>query len=200
MAAGPDRSFEELRTARLVVRRFRPADVPTFAAYRSDPEVARYQSWDVPFSEEQAERFVAGSSEDDPDTPGAWFQFAVAESPGGAHVGDVAAYIDEEDPRQARVGITLAAEVQGRGYGTEALTALLDYLIIDRGKHRVTADCDARNVASAKLLERVGMRREAHHLQSSWWKGEWTDEYVFAVLADEWRARRKVEGREDRAT
>lgn len=190
MTTGPDRGFEELGTARLVVRRFRPADVPTFAAYRSDPEVARYQSWDVPFSEEQAERFVDGLSEDDPDTPGSWFQFAVAEAAGGAHVGDVAAYVDADDPRQARVGVTLAADVQGRGYGTEALTALLDYLLVDRSKHRVTADCDARNVASARLLARVGMRREAHHLRSSWSKGEWTDEYVYAVLADEWRARR----------
>lgn len=190
MTTGPDRGFEELGTARLVVRRFRPADVPTFAAYRSDPEVARYQSWDVPFSEEQAERFVDGLSEDDPDTPGSWFQFAVAEAAGRTHVGDVAAYVDADDPRQARVGVTLAADVQGRGYGTEALTALLDYLLVDRGKHRVTADCDARNVASARLLARVGMRREAHHLRSSWSKGEWTDEYVYAVLADEWRARR----------
>lgn len=190
MTVGPDRGFEELRTARLVVRRFCPADVPPFAAYRSDPEVARYQSWDVPFSEEQAERFVAGMSDDDPDTPGSWFQFAVAEAVGGALVGDVAAYVDADDPRQARVGITLAADAQGRGYGTEALTVLLDYLLVDRGKHRVTADCDARNVASARLLERVGMRREGHHLRSSWWKGEWTDEYLYALLTEEWRARR----------
>jgi aminoglycoside 6'-N-acetyltransferase len=184
----PDREFEERRTPRLVVRRFRLADVPTFAAYRSDPTVARYQSWDVPFSEEQAEQFVAGLSEHDPDTPGSWFQFAVAEVAGGAHVGDVAAHVDPDDPRLARVGITLAADAQGRGYGTEALTALLDYLLVDRGKHRVAAECDTRNAASTTLLERVGMRREAHHLRSSWWKGEWTDEYVYAVLADEWRA------------
>lgn len=190
MKTEPDRGFGELRTARLVVRRFRRADVPTFAAYRSDPVVARYQSWDVPFSEEQAEQFVAGLSDDHPDTPGSWFQFAVAESADGSHVGDVAAYVDADDPRQARVGITLAADAQGRGYGTEALAGLLDYLLVDRGKHRATADCDARNVASAKLLERVGMRREGHHLQSAWWKGEWTDEYVYAVLADEWQTRR----------
>ena len=190
MTMGPDREFEELRTARLVVRRFRPADVPTFAAYRSDPEVARYQSWDVPFSEEQAEQFVDGLSEDDPATPGSWFQFAVAEADSGTHIGDVAAYVDADEPRQARVGVTLAADAQGRGYGAEALARLLDYLLVDRGKHRVTADCDARNVGSAKLLDRVGMRREAHHLRSSWWKGEWTDEYVYAVLADDWRARR----------
>lgn len=189
MTTGPDRGFGELRTVRLVVRRFRPADAPTFAAYRSDPEVARYQSWEVPFSADDADRFVASLAEEDPDTPGAWFQFAVAEADGGAHVGDVAAYVDEEDPRQARVGITLAPHVQGRGYGTEALTAFLDYLFLDRGKHRVTADCDVRNSASSALLERVGMRREAHHLRSVWAKGEWTDEFVYAVLSDEWTAR-----------
>lgn len=115
MTSEPDRAFTALRTDRLLVRRFHPGDAPTFAAYRSDPDVARYQSWDAPFSEEQAERIVAGLAEDDPDTPGAWFQFAVAELAGGAHVGDVAAYTDEEDPRQARIGFTLAPTAQAGG-------------------------------------------------------------------------------------
>lgn len=96
----------------------------------------------------------------------------------------------ESDHRLARIGFTLATEAQGRGFATEAVTALLDYLFHTRGKHRVAADCDPRNLASVALLERVGMRREAHHRRSAWWKGGWTDEFVYAVLADEWTARR----------
>lgn len=186
----PDRAFTALRTERLLVRRFGPADVATFAAYRSDPDVARYQSWDTPFTTEDARRSVERLAGEHPDTPGVWFQFALEDVETGAHVGDVAACTDAGDPRQADVGFTLAPAAQGRGYATEALTALLGYLLVNRGKHRVRAECDARNARSVALLERVGMRCEAHHLRSSWWKGEWTDDLVYAVLADEWRARR----------
>jgi RimJ/RimL family protein N-acetyltransferase len=183
---GPDRDFASLRTGRLLVRRFRPGDAATLAAYRSDPEVARYQSWEVPFTLEQARRFVAGLATDHPDTPGAWFQFAVELDATGEHVGDLAAHTDDADPGLARIGFTIAPAHQRRGYATEAVTALLDYLLVERGKRRVVADCDARNRASVAVLAGVGMRREAHHLQSVWWKGEWTDEYVYAVLRSEW--------------
>jgi CubicO group peptidase (beta-lactamase class C family) len=184
--AGPDEGFEAITTDRLTIRRFRPEDAVTFATYRSDPEVARYQGWDPPFSEDQARRFIDGLEDAHPDTPGEWFQFAVVERESTTHVGDLAASVDAEDPTLARVGFTIAPAYQRRGYAGEALTALLGYLIVDRGKRRVVADCDARNAASAALLARVGMRREAHHLQSGWWKGEWTDEYVYAMLATEW--------------
>jgi CubicO group peptidase (beta-lactamase class C family) len=187
---GPDEGFESITTERLTIRRFRPDDAPSFAAYRSDPEVARHQGWETPFTEEQARRFIDGLDGAHPDTPGDWFQFAVVERETDAHVGDLAASVDAGDPSLARVGFTIAPSSQRRGYATEALTALLDYLIVDRGKRRVVADCDARNTPSAALLERVGMRREAHHLQSAWWKGEWTDEYVYAVLATEWPVER----------
>jgi CubicO group peptidase (beta-lactamase class C family) len=184
--AGPDERFETITTDRLTIRRFRPEDAATFAAYRSEPEVARFQGWDTPFSEEQARRFIDGLEDAHPDTPGDWFQFAVVERGTATLIGDLAASVDTEDPTLARVGFTIAPAYQQRGYAAEALTALLGYLIVDRGKRRVVADCDARNAASAALLARVGMRREAHHLQSGWWNGEWTDEYVYAVLATEW--------------
>lgn len=187
-----DIEFTELRTARLRLRRFHDDDAAAFSAYRSDPDVARYQGWDAPYGLDQAREFIAALARTHPDTAGEWFQLAAVD-PDGRLVGDVALFVDGDDPRLARIGFTLAASAQGKGYGTEAVTALLDYLLTERRKHRVSADCDARNDRSAALLERVGMRREAHHLASSWWKGEWTDEYVYAVLDWEW-ARRRREG------
>lgn len=185
----PDTSFDRLITPRLTIRRFRADDAATFAQYRSDADVARYQSWDTPYTLAQAEQFVTGLAAAHPDAPGEWFQFAVEETASACHVGDVAAFIESDDPRLATVGVTLAPSAQGRGYATEALTALLDYLFGQRGKHRVSASCDTRNHASAALLERLGMRREAHHLANTWEKGAWTDEYVYAVLAEEWMER-----------
>lgn len=168
------------------MRRFRPEDAATLAAYRSDPEVARHQGWHAPFPVEQAEGFVASLGDEHPDTPGEWFQLALEELATGQHVGDVGLHTDA-DGRTATIGITLARPAQGRGLATEALVLLLDYLVRERGKHRVIADCDPRNHAVVALLERVGMRREAHHRESYWDGTAWTDEYVYAVLADEWR-------------
>ncbi len=98
----PDVSFTELPGGRVVVRRFGPQDVAEFVAYRSDAEVARYQSWDAPYPLEEGERFVAQMMTAHPDTPGEWFQFAVALCATGQLVGDCAAMVRADDPASAR--------------------------------------------------------------------------------------------------
>jgi hypothetical protein len=100
-------------------------------------------------------------------------------------IGDCGAHVQAEDSRQAEIGFTLAPQHQGYGYATEAVPRLLHYLLIERGKHRVRATCDDRNMGSAAVLERVGMRREGHLLESTWPKGEWTND-LYAVLRREW--------------
>jgi RimJ/RimL family protein N-acetyltransferase len=101
-------------------------------------------------------------------------------------IGDCWAHVRAEDPRQAEIGFTLASQHQGSGYATEAVHRLLHYLLLERGKHRVRASCDDRNTRSAAVLERVGMRREGHLLESTWSKGEWTNDLLYAVLRREW--------------
>jgi len=89
------------------------------------------------------------------------------------------------------IGWRLHPDWQGRGLATEAATGLLDLAFGDVGARRATASLDPRNHASAALCERLGMRREAHHVQDMWFKGGWADTYVYAVLATEWWARRQ---------
>jgi aminoglycoside 6'-N-acetyltransferase len=96
------------------------------------------------------------------------------------------AHAEAEDSRQAEIGFTLAPQHQGHGYATEAVRRLLHYLLVERGKHRVRATCDDRNTSSAAVLERVGMRREGHLLESTWSKGEWTNDLLCGVLRREW--------------
>ena len=182
----PDVAFDERRTDRLLIRRFRAQDASSFAAYRSDAAVARYQSWGIPFADAQARSFIDSLCAANPDTPGEWFQFALVDAATGVHIGDVAAGVDAQDPRLATIGVTLAPSAQGRGYAGEAVAWLLDYLFLERKKHRVTADCDVRNGKVVALFDRLRMRCEGHHLQSAWWKDEWVDEYVYAILAHEW--------------
>lgn len=94
-----------------------------------------------------------------------------------------------DDPSQCQIGFTIAPGYQGRGYATEAARLLAGYPFA-RGKHRITACCDARNLASAAVLDRLAMRREGHLRQSTWAKGEWTDELLYALLHDEWHTGR----------
>jgi RimJ/RimL family protein N-acetyltransferase len=92
--------------------------------------------------------------------------------------------------REAEVGYTFSPAYHGKGYATEAATALVDLAFSGLGAHRVIGHLDARNTASAAVLERLGMRREAHFVENEWVKGEWTDDAVYAVLSSEWQAHR----------
>lgn len=175
-------------TDRLRARRFTAADLDAFVAYRSDPGVARYQSWSD-YTREQGEALVTTMEHAVPGVPGEWFQVALELRSGPGLVGDLAFCLDLDEPRLAEVGFTLAPDQQGRGYGTEALTGLLDHLFATYGLHRVVAVTDADNAAAAGLLQRVGLRREGHFVENVFFKGAWGSELAFAVLAWEWAGR-----------
>lgn len=176
-------------TARLQARDFTEADVEAFVAYRADPEVARYQSWSD-YTLEDGEALVASMRGAAAGVPGEWHQIALEPLAGGSIVGDLALHVDADEPRQAEVGFTLAPGEQGKGFGTEALTGLLDWAFPTLGLHRVIAVTDALNAPAAALLERVGFRREAHLVENIFFKGAWGSELQFAVLEREWSIRR----------
>ena len=156
------------RTGRLLIRRFRLADVDVFREYRSDPDVARYQSWDAPFPADDAQLLVA-AFDAAPEQAVGWFQYALELRATGTLIGDVA--INRQGTR-AELGFTLARAYQGRGYATEAVRCLLDR-VFGEGIRTVTAEFDPPNRASARLLERVGFRvgESTGQLTSLEWPG-----------------------------
>ena len=176
-------------TPRLHVRPFAHADLEAFVAYRADPDVARYQSWSS-YTLEDGRALIEAMQGVEPGAPGQWYQFALEERAGGTLVGDLALKVDASEPREAEVGFSLAPAQQGKGYGTEAMLALLDHTFVTLGLHRVIAVTDALNAPAAALLDRVGMRREAHFHENVFFKGAWGSEFLFAMLAREWHARR----------
>ena len=180
-----DIRFTCLSSQRLVLRRLREDDLSTFCDYRSDPRVARYQDWTA-FPEEDGVRFFAEQARLHPDVEGTWFQMAIGRGETGEIVGDCGLKAIADHPEQVEIGITLAPDHHGKGYATEAVTRLLDYVFGELCKHRVTAVTDARNAPAVRLLERVGMRREGHFIQNIWFKGSWGDEYLYALLEQEW--------------
>jgi RimJ/RimL family protein N-acetyltransferase len=182
-------TFTRIESERLWIRRFKDSDLAPFMAYRNDPEVARYQTWDS-CDEREARVFIREVGSAQPGVPGEWFGFAIESKETGALIGDCALRVDEHEPYRAEIGFTLAREYQGKGLASEAVSLLLDYTFDTLGLHRVVATADCRNAPSVALLERVGMRREGHFLENMWFKGGWTDEYLYAVLKDEWLQKR----------
>ncbi|MGD9894319.1 MAG: GNAT family N-acetyltransferase [Dehalococcoidia bacterium] len=178
-----------LETPRLILRRLIASDAAAFAAYRSDPAVARYQNWEH-CTLDEASAFIRRQRRRAAGAPGQWTQIGLTLRESGALIGDCGVFA-HPDARQAAIGITLAQPYQGRGYATESLTALLDHLLLHAGLDRVEADVDPRNRPSWSLLDRLGMRREGHRIQSQWFKGHWADEYLYAILRGEWLARRQ---------
>lgn len=171
-----------LETHRLLLRPFRDGDAATFAAYRSDPLVARYQGWDAPFTLEQATAFVASMMQAEPGRPGAWFQAAIERRADGAMLGDCAFQVLADEPQQAQIGCTLARAHQGQGIAAEAVSRLVEYLFADLGLHRVIGVCDLENQASRRLLERLGFHLEGVFRENVLFKGAWGSECVYALL------------------
>jgi RimJ/RimL family protein N-acetyltransferase len=175
----------EFRSKRLILRRFKEDDLAALCAYRSLPEVARFQSWDS-FSEVDGARLIAEQSHQDPNIPGTWFQLAIVRIDSGELIGDCGLHCPRDDPHQLELGITLAPAHQGHGYATEALASVIDHAFTHLAKHRVTAVTDADNTPAAALFRRLGFRQEAHFIENIWFKGKWGSEFVFALPRAEW--------------
>ncbi len=176
----------QIVTPRLLLRPFRVDDLPAFVAYRSDPEVARYQSWDQSYAMADAERFMASQRGIDFGTRGQWLQLAAIDRSSGVLCGDCGVCVKADQPSTAEIGVTFAPDHQRLGLATETLGALTTELFAELGLHRVYAQADERNHAVHRLLAGLGYRCEARLIEADWFKGEWTTVFVFAVLATEW--------------
>lgn len=104
----------------------------------------------------------------------------------GIVIGDIVLFWGSREHASGEIGYIFHPDYAGRGFATEAVRALLGIAFGTYGLHRVTARIDARNVASLRLAERVGMRQEAHLVENEWFKGAWSDEIDYALLQREW--------------
>jgi RimJ/RimL family protein N-acetyltransferase len=177
-----------IATERLHLRPFEPRDLDALAAIHGDPAVVRFLYYDVRDRDElrgvlgEKQQRVALAKEGDA------LNLAAVLRESGELVGDVTLFWRSEQHRQGEVGYIVHPAHGGRGYATEATRALLRLGFEELGLHRICGRLDARNAPSARVLERVGMRREAHLVENELVKGEWTDEVVYALLDREWRA------------
>lgn len=172
-----------LQSERLFLRKFRLDDINTFIKYRNDPQVARYQSWLKNIDDSFARSFIEKQMTLELGIIGQWHQIAL-ELKSGGHIGDCATLISD-DGKQAEFGITIASEYQGKGYAFEALKTLFTHLFQELKIHRITGLVDIDNLGSIGLQQKLGMRKEAHFIESFLDGKQWHNEYLFAVLAKE---------------
>jgi RimJ/RimL family protein N-acetyltransferase len=151
-----DTHFEPLVTERLLLRRSTPEDARTISAYRSDPDVHRYQGWDR-LDPDGIRAQIEEMASRAPGEPGGWVQFSVEERDGGRLVGDVGLSLAEGEDGVVQIGYTIAPAFQGHGYATEAVGALVAYVLEALGADVVRAYANSENVPSIRVAEKVGM-------------------------------------------
>lgn len=173
---------DQLSTENLTLRPFSPADWEAVHSWAGNPANVRYMAWG-PNTEEDTRAFIERTM------PGK--DFAVELKSAGKVIGSCGIYPDGADGA-AELGWILHLDWHRRGYGTELCGELLRYGFEDLGLRRVFAPCAASNYGSYRIMERNGMRREALHAKKFWARvdGEWIDEAVYAVLAEEYAARK----------
>lgn len=181
-----------LQTERLRLRPFTRGDVDAVFAYRRREDVALYL-FDGPLSREECalavqQRIGQITLEGEGDKVVLGVELASS----GALIGEVSLIWRNVDARQGEIGWIFDPAYQGHGYATEAANALLDLGFGPGDMHRIVARCDVRNIASWRLMDRLGMRREAHFREHALFKNQWDEEFVYAILWQEWHSRREV--------
>jgi RimJ/RimL family protein N-acetyltransferase len=176
-------------TGRLCLRPLDPADADAVVAYRGRAEVVRYL-YHEPWEAEEARAWLERRAGDGAIArEGDALGLAVVLAATGELIGDVMLAWRSAEHAMGEIGYVMNPDFGGHGYATEAAAAMLPLGFDGLGLHRIVGRLDARNGRSVRVLERLGLRREAHLRENEWVKGEWADELIYAILEDEWRGR-----------
>jgi RimJ/RimL family protein N-acetyltransferase len=173
-----------LETKRLIIRPIRIEDKNEVFEYRSDTATNKYQGW-IPTTLFDVETFIGKISKqiNEPET---WFQFVIIEKETQKIIGDLGIHFFDNENKQAEIGCTLNKNFQNKGYATESVKRVIDYLFKDLNKHRIITSIDPKNKNSIRLVERIGFRKEAHFVESIFINGRWVDDLIYAMIEKDW--------------
>ncbi|MCW2530409.1 MAG: GCN5-related N-acetyltransferase [Pseudonocardiales bacterium] len=179
-----------IQTARLDLRPHRMSDLDDLVEFHSDPGVVRYIPWPVRDREATRATLRDKLARHTLTGAGQWLVLAVELRETGKVIGEILLKWESEEHRQGEIGYAYNAAFHRQGFATEAAAAILDYGFSTMALHRIVGKCDARNHGSARVLAGLGLRLEGTLRECEFFKGEWTDEQIFAILSTEWAARR----------
>jgi len=174
-----------ITTSRLKIRNLKSIDLSDFHIYRSNPEVTKYQGFDV-MTIQQAEKFIQGQLDKKFGKAGEWVQYGIENKETGKIIGDCAIKLDQDDNRIAEIGITISHHEQKKGFAKEVLSGILYFLFDTKQIRRVVGIMDAENIASINLFKSIGFRQEGHFIENIFFKGNWGSEFQYAILKREW--------------
>ncbi|MEH1943754.1 MAG: GNAT family N-acetyltransferase [Nostoc sp.] len=180
-----------LETDRLLMREFVEADWQAVFAYQSDPFYLRYNYWTHRTQKDVCE-FVQMFIVQQKEQPRTKFQLAIVLKEENQLIGNCGIRINDLEMREANIGYELNTKYWGQGYATEAAHAILKFGFEELGMHRIWSWCVAENIASVRVLEKIGMLREGHLREKELIKGRWYDNFLYAILEHEWKAWRCV--------
>lgn len=189
MTDEPQKPWFPIRTERLLLREARLSDYDDIHAYAIDPEVVRFMDWG-PNTPEATAQALGGWVAMSAQWPRDEVNLVVELLETGRAIGAIRLTIQSKANRTADFGYTLNKDYWRRGIGIEAASAIVETAFTRLGLHRVFATCDVQNVGSYKIMEKLGMRREGTLLENQEVRGRWRDTHVYALLAQEWAARR----------
>ena len=178
-----------IQTDRLLLRPFEDRDLDELVDIQARPDVAAYLYWEPRTRPQVVEQLARLKAMDRIDESSDSVRLAALRRDTGALVGDYSLRLHSREHAQGEIGYITHPDHQGHGYATEGCLPLLRLGFEVLGLHRIFGNCDGRNAASARVMERLGMRREAHLRENEYVKGAWTDEVIYAILASEWRER-----------
>jgi RimJ/RimL family protein N-acetyltransferase len=175
-----------LLTERLILRQATLLDAPDMFSYRSNPAIHQFLS-SVVGSVADMQQFIANSAKE-LNEPGTWFQVAIVQQETNKVIGDIGLHFIAGEPhQQVEIGYTLSPDFHNQGIANEAVQEIISFLFNNLQKHRIIASVDPLNSPSFRMLEKLGFRKEAHFKKSLFFKGEWVDDLVYGLLAEEWK-------------
>ena len=166
-------------TERLSIKPLVMADIDTFVAYRQDPDIARFQGWEITYSKNQAIDLIQSQAGSVFPEKGEWLQLAIYILLGQELVGDLAIKSVEDADATFELGFTIAKQHQGRGFAKEAASKLMNYLVSEAGARKFIATTDSRNNASIKMLSALGFKQNVFKGWTETFKNEKVDVYFF---------------------
>ena len=174
----------QLVTPRLILRDFTAGDWPAVLAYQSDPRYLRYYAWESRTAEE-VQAFVQMFIDHQHQEPRLKYQLAVTLRETGELIGNCGIRMAAADSHEAEIGYELSPDQWGRGYATEAVAAILRFGFDELRVRRIAAWLVADNVASARVLEKNGLRVEGRLRDKEVYKGRYWDVLMYAkVMGD----------------
>jgi ribosomal-protein-alanine N-acetyltransferase len=178
----------KLTTQRLILREFAAEDWPAVLAYQSDPRYLRYYEW-TGRAEADVQAFVQRFLGWQAEEPRSKYQLAITLAGDGRLIGNCGVRLAEAGAEVGDLGYEIAPAYWGQGYATEAARAMVRFGFEKLRLHRISGQTVAENVASQRVMDKLGMCCEGRLRETQWYKGRWWDTVVYGILAEEWRDR-----------